>query len=257
MRPFLSLYAALTVENERQTLRAIVEQKKEYLRLKTAIEERERALERFVAEHLPPSEEEMLPTAEELRERIALCQAELERLEQEQNRLRPEIGRLEEDADAVAELEARAAAEERQLAEYRANAATIQTAEKLLGEAKEALSTRYMAGMQRSFLEALSYFPPQIMPEAVLSTSFDVLTREGGETHPEESLSRGLRDAVQFCVRLALAKELFAEGEQPFLLLDDPFVNLDDDRMEAVKEMLERLGADYQVLHLVCSTARL
>jgi uncharacterized protein YhaN len=111
--------------------------------------------------------------------------------------------------------------------------------------------------MQKSFAEAMRGLPEGTIPEARLNTSFDVLTRSFGEIHPEESLSRGLRDAVQFCVRLALAEQLFSEGETPFLILDDPFVNLDDERLAAVRGMLSSLSSRYQILHLVCSEHRI
>ena len=72
-----------------------------------------------------------------------------------------------------------------------------------------------------------------------------------------ESFSRGWRDAVEFCTRLSLTDALYKDSEKPFLLLDDPFVNLDDERLPAARALLESLAADYQILYFVCHKDRI
>ena len=96
----------------------------------------------------------------------------------------------------------------------------------------------------------------EVAPETVMDASFEVHLREGGKTRPIESFSRGWRDMVEFCTRLSLSDALYRETEKPFLLLDDPFVNLDDDRMTAARALLDRLSEQYQILYLVCNTDR-
>ena len=93
-------------------------------------------------------------------------------------------------------------------------------------------------------------------PESVMDTSFKVKLRESGKTQHPESLSQGWRDAVQFCVRLSLADALYVEGEKPPIILDDPFVNLDERRLEAAKRLLVSLSQKYQILYLVCHAER-
>jgi uncharacterized protein YhaN len=128
---------------------------------------------------------------------------------------------------------------------------------KLLDEAKTALSTRYLDGMQESFRRFFTQLTGADAPESLMDTSFEVRLREAGQTRTMESFSRGWRDAVRFCVRLSLAEALFAESdEKPFLLLDDPFVNLDDERMTASRALLESLADRYQILYLVCHKER-
>ena len=61
---------------------------------------------------------------------------------------------------------------------------------------------------------------------------------------------------MQFCTRLSLADALYKEGEKPFLLLDDPFVNLDDRRMEAARRLLDTLATQYQIVYMVCHADR-
>ena len=44
--------------------------------------------------------------------------------------------------------------------------------------------------------------------------------------------------------------------KQPFLLLDDPFVNLDDARTKRALELLQKISQQRQVVYLVCNSAR-
>ena len=110
--------------------------------------------------------------------------------------------------------------------------------------------------MQASFDTYLEMLVGDAAPDSMLDDSFEVRLQGGGQTRTMESFSRGWRDAVQFCVRLALTDAMYAEGEAPFLLLDDPFVNLDDARLEAARKMLERLKEKYQIIYMVCQKER-
>ena len=177
---------------------------------------------------------------------------------QEQKRERTlHIERLSQDADRIPELADRVTALEEELALARANADTVASTMKYLEEAKTGLSTRYLDGMQSEFQKYFGILTEGQAPESVMDTSFSVSLREGGKTRAMESFSRGWRDAVQFCIRLSLTEALFAEGEEkPFLLLDDPFVNLDDSRMAAARRMLNQLAEQYQIVYMVCHKDR-
>jgi uncharacterized protein YhaN len=47
------------------------------------------------------------------------------------------------------------------------------------------------------------------------------------------------------------------EGERPFLILDDPFTNLDDDTIERATALIRRVAERYQVLYLTCHSGRM
>lgn len=82
----------------------------------------------------------------------------------------------------------------------------------------------------------------------------DITTRAGaGEMEREaEVLSRGTRDQIYLCLRLALADEL-SQGREPLpLILDDPLVNFDDRRTEGTLAMLAAIAEQRQVILLTC-----
>ena len=49
---------------------------------------------------------------------------------------------------------------------------------------------------------------------------------------------------------------MFPSGEAPFLLLDDPFVNLDEEHLSAARALLDRLAKELQILYFVCHVGR-
>ena len=57
-------------------------------------------------------------------------------------------------------------------------------------------------------------------------------------------------------MRLALSDALF-EGERSFMILDDPFVNLDDAHTAQALKLLRELSEDRQIIYLVCNTSRI
>ncbi len=77
--------------------------------------------------------------------------------------------------------------------------------------------------------------------------------RDRGRAEREaEELSRGTRDLLYLCLRLALADEITEQGQSVPLILDDPLVNMDDTRLRAGLELLAELAGERQVLLMTC-----
>lgn len=259
LQPFLLRYAPSGRIRADECLNRVGEQLSERTRLLREIARREAELKSFISEKRLDQLTDT-PDAGEF-DRLSATERELQAraadLQRKHATLKSGIDRLSQDADRIPELETELSQLKLRIEEARANAATIQNTAKLLEEAKTALSTRYLDGMQQSFRHFLSVLTDADAPESVMDTSFEVRLREGGQSRTMESFSRGWRDAVEFCVRLSLTAALYAEGEKPFLLLDDPFVNLDDDRLAAARQLLETLSEQYQILYLVCHKDRI
>ncbi len=260
LTPFLRHFDPEGTMKPSECLDRVQEWETEYRRLSRRIPQLREELSRFITEKGLSAHTERetasLPDVDLLTSRERIMQKELAELQSHQMDLKSHIGRLSTDVERLPELEAtvRALEEERILA--RANSTTIANTAQFLEEAKTGLSTRYLADMQTSFSALLKVLMGENAPESVMDTSFKVKLRESGKTQHPESLSQGWRDAVQFCVRLSLAEALYADGEQPPIILDDPFVNLDERRLTAAKRLLAVLSGKYQILYLVCHAER-
>ncbi len=258
VRPFLRRFDPDGSMKAAECLAHVGTQLHERERLCREITQKEQALKAFVADKRLDAVEETVEdaSAEQLAAEERTLQARITDLQRRQATLKSSVERMAQDADRIPELEGEIAQMKLRIDEAKANAATVAHTAALLEEAKEALSTRYLDGMQTSFREFLALLNEGDAPEAVMDTSFEVRLREGGKTRSMESFSRGWRDVVEFCTRLSLTDALYTEGEKPFLLLDDPFVNLDDKRLAAARQMLARIAEKYQILYTVCHRDR-
>lgn len=67
-----------------------------------------------------------------------------------------------------------------------------------------------------------------------------------------DSLSRATQDQIYLAARMALL-ELVCDGRMPPLLLDDPFVNYDDGRVESTLAMFRSLYDTHQIVLFTCT----
>lgn len=163
--------------------------------------------------------------------------------------------RLTSDVDELDELESEREALAVQLEEQSALLVTLQSTEKYLKLSREQLSGRYLNTMQDSFGRYLTMLNGGEAPVFTMDGQFRVKLRAAGLSRDTEAFSVGVRDLIALCERLALLDAMF-EGERPFLILDDPFTNLDDDTVTRACELVKQVAERYQVLYLTCHSGR-
>lgn len=125
----------------------------------------------------------------------------------------------------------------------------------LLNQAKDNLANSYIGKVERGF----KYYSDTLMEKGIGKVMVDndlhLHIDEKGAAREVGSFSAGMIDCIVLCMRLALVDALFGE-EKPFLILDDPFVNLDDKHTKRAREMLDKIAQDHQVIYLVCNSSR-
>ena len=124
-----------------------------------------------------------------------------------------------------------------------------------LEAAKNQLNARYAAPIENALKE---YFK-QLAKDSDITIDIDakrqVLIKEKGASRSEESMSLGYKDLIELCYRLALAKAMYPE-ESSLLILDDPFSNLDEEKLEKGMELIKKISEDNQVLYFTCHSSR-
>jgi DNA repair exonuclease SbcCD ATPase subunit len=163
--------------------------------------------------------------------------------------------RLSSDVEALDELESERETLALEVEQKKDQLSTIQSAEKYLKEAKERLSGRYLDTMQDSFGRYLGELTGEDAPVFTMDAQFRVKLRAAGLSRDTDAFSTGTRDLIALCERLSLVDAMF-EGERPFLILDDPFTNLDDHTIERATALICRVAERYQVLYLTCHSGR-
>ncbi len=150
----------------------------------------------------------------------------------------------------LAEEEALTAEKERLEKRHRA----ILRAKELLLRARDNVATRYLIPVEKGCKYYLS-----VMQDDGANVRFTAdgapLREEKGKLREIGYYSAGMRELLGFCIRIALVDAIFNK-EKPVLILDDPFVNLDDEKTDKAKKLVKELTKRYQVLYMTCKKER-
>ena len=124
-----------------------------------------------------------------------------------------------------------------------------------LQEARDQFTARYMAPIANGFQKYYEILTGDTSRNWMIDANISVKVREYGELRDVNWLSAGNRDLIAMCMRFALVDAMFPD-EKPFLILDDPFVNLDDEKIEHGKQLLIALEREYQAIYFTCHESR-
>ncbi len=141
------------------------------------------------------------------------------------------------------------------IADYTSRREVADRARKLLQSAKIGLSSRYLKDMQQSFSENFSSLIGKASPEVLINANLGVSFREIGGQKEKAWYSSGQQAAMSLSLRLALIDAIF-EDERPFLVLDDPFTDLDAEKMKNAAQMLRSLAKKFQIIYFTCHSSR-
>ena len=175
-------------------------------------------------------------------------------LEHERGRLTEAVRSADADSEALSSLNERADLLRGKIGGRERDLSDAKAAKEFLERAKDSLSGRYLDGMEKAFSESFRSVSGLDLGSEI-DTSLGLKLGDK-RMRPEESYSRGLRGIAAICLRIALTDAIFA-GDKPFLLLDDPFCDLDDLRLRRALDMTARLAGGRQIIYLTCHSSRL
>lgn len=171
------------------------------------------------------------------------------------NRLRSEISDDEEIAEKTVELKEAQTEEKRKLEGYKARYKILCAAAELMKTADRRLKDRYVKPVLEKFRHYSLLLERAIGEEVVMDSEFEIRFEKNGRERSEKHLSSGQRSICVFCFRMALIGNMYPD-EKPFLIMDDPFVNLDGVHLEKIKEVLKELSGDFQIIYFTCHKSR-
>ena len=172
-----------------------------------------------------------------------------------QNELSDELERLQENADRLEGLEELEAG-------YRKRTERIEKAIAYLIKAKESFLARYMGPLRKK----MHHYIERVCGDGgdagigasdlTLDMDLGIRLDYNGSRKELEYLSSGYQDLLSVCARLALVDILYRD-EKPFLILDDPFANLDEAKLAMALKLMESLGSERQIIYFTCHASRM
>lgn len=144
---------------------------------------------------------------------------------------------------------------QRKKTEEQENARILDDTVEFLQQAREQLSAGYLGTVQSRFGLYLAQLEGVSDERFFVDTDLQVQLERLGQARELAYFSAGQTDLVMLCMRFALVDALFGEQET-FVILDDPFVNLDDAHTAQAMALLQTLSRHRQILYLTCHSSR-
>ena len=123
-----------------------------------------------------------------------------------------------------------------------------------LKEAKESFVAKYMNPIKNSFDDYYKLISPTD-DVFMLDANVNLTRKEEGEFHDIQSQSEGYGDAIGISMRFALLDTMYKK-EKPVVILDDPFVGMDEKRLEGTRRLMKSVSEKYQIIYMTCHESR-
>lgn len=200
-------------------------------------------------------EQEELPAVDALIEAEKVEKEKLEKLAEDLQTARGERAKLLQVVEQIPEMEDQIGRLTEQRKEAESSCAILDKTLELIETAKNNLSNQYVGGVERNFAAYMQELLGSDFGSTLVDHDLTIHVDEKGEVREIDYFSAGTIDSILLCMRLALVDALFKQ-EKPFILLDDPFVNLDDEHTKSALQMLQEIAQNRQVIYMVCNSSR-
>ncbi|MDC7302187.1 ATP-binding protein [Agathobacter ruminis] len=192
---------------------------------------------------------------DEINEQIAEYDSHLESVRAAIDQYQRQIEQLREQLDEYDERRGELATLLAKQEEDRHRFDIVSRTQEYLATAKEQFTARYMAPISNAFRKYYNRIIETQGDDWVIDAHIALKRREMGELRELTHLSAGYQDLIGVCMRLALVDAMYQE-EKPFLVFDDPFVNLDEEKTKKGMELLNFVAEEYQLIYFTCHNSR-
>ena len=241
-------------------LNSLMTARSAYMNAERNEEEAETALKTFETEHdieaiRAALSETSVPDIQEAKTALSSASDALDEAVRERNAASRRLEDLRNEYDAWAEGHERLIALEESYAEGIRKHRLIAGTKELLSKAKDTLTNRYSAPL----LNAFSHYYEEMTGVSDSRYSMDAKSRLSYEKEGRQrdigTFSKGYQDLLSLCLRFSFIDAMYPD-EKPFVILDDPFTNLDTQKTAHAMAFLEHAAERYQLVYLTCHDSR-
>lgn len=144
---------------------------------------------------------------------------------------------------------------EEKLKEYNRRYSILSKTEEMIKKADGNLKEKYVAPVKNIFLKYADVIEEALGERITIDQDFNVTFEHSGEIYSEKHFSSGLRSICALCMRLAFVENMYSE-EKPFIIMDDPFVFLDEKHIRNTVKVIKELAKDNQIIYFCCHESR-
>ena len=259
LHAFVTQYAL--IEDALQVAQHLNADLRDQRRLSTECREAKEKLHAFEEQNPHLSEKPVLDEADDLPDVETLqksqqhIRSEMDESDRRLSTLRDSRARLQQQLEQLPAWQDQLEQDQAELQEVTEKSDLLDATMHFLTRARERLSTNYVGRVEQSFLRYANTLLGDGYGTLTLDHDLNIVLENDGVVHGLEYFSPGAIDSMMLCMHLALVDTLFGE-ETPCLILDDPFVNLDDEHTQRALSILTTLAKTHQILYLVCNSSR-
>lgn len=136
------------------------------------------------------------------------------------------------------------------LEKYNYNAEIIKKTSQYLAEAKNSYVLGYRDLVADKMADYLVCFDKKLAASLRLNADFVVSIAIGALDKDLDYFSSGIKDIIWFCERLAIIDAIF--DKEPFIIMDDAFINMDDNMLGKALEFTAELSKKRQIIYMTC-----
>lgn len=162
---------------------------------------------------------------------------------------------LKDERDRISEEEENLWALEREKERLQRKYDSLKLTKALLEKAKDSFTSKYTEPVKRSFNKYYKIITGEEINRYDIDAAINISIMEMGDKRDVSLLSRGSKDIAGLCMRMAFIDAMYKE-EKPFIILDDPFVNFDDEKLRGGISLLKEISREYQVIYFTCHESR-
>ncbi len=162
---------------------------------------------------------------------------------------------LKDERDRISEEEECLWALEREKERLQRKYDSLKLTKALLEKAKDSFTSKYTGPVKRSFNKYYKIITGEEINRYDIDAAINISIMEMGDKRDVSLLSRGCKDIAGLCMRMAFIDAMYKE-EKPFIILDDPFVNFDDEKLRGGISLLKEISREYQVIYFTCHESR-
>lgn len=193
---------------------------------------------------------------EAIKEELAGLNEQIDALHEEAHALHIEIAERAAGARSLNEIEEERAAVEKRITDLdfdlRAASYAMAQIEEVARDKHSRIAPR-LASAASAFMSEITAGAYQ---ELIINRDLDISVRipqtQQLDNDLDHRLSKGTVDQIYLALRIAMVRILSENRESLPMLLDDPFANYDDERLERTIGLLARIAQNHQILVLTC-----
>lgn len=134
--------------------------------------------------------------------------------------------------------------------------ANLKLLQKYFSEAETKLKDKYIGPMENSFRKYANQINSKLSDNAKMDYNFNLKYEISGSDREYQHLSEGQKACLALCMRLAMIENMY-KNEKLFMILDDPFVNLDEKNIKKCIDVLKDLSKETQIIYFCCHNSRM